>query len=368
MQKRGKVFMSYRRDGGAELARNIRDALQKRRFDVFMDVEDLRGGYFNKALYQQIEAASDVVVVLTPGSLDRCFDSPEDWLRLELAHALKQKKNIVPVLHRGFQWPDRQLPDDLCALAEQNSLSSSHDYFEASMDRLTERLLVGWAPPVIARKRLLVIASAACVIAAAIGLLSWHNRRSPSTQLPSATTVVVGTPTPDAMKEPTTKALGLASTKAPTPQSLAPTTSSRRPGSRMGPSELAPSGEQIQVELQDGSTINAKLVTNYSELFYSEDINNPYLRKEGNNYIYLWRKIRLISIASMDYYPLNETERSRMGPREGQLPASVVKVDVTFRNGEIKNRIYIIVGLSRWVSDNENGELYSPLIKRVVFK
>src|SRR5438552_582602 len=100
MKTRGKVFLSYRRNGGSELARNIRDALQKRRFDVFMDVEDLRGGPFNRALYEQIDAATDVVVALTPGSLERCFDNPNDWLRLELAHALKRSKNVVPVLGR----------------------------------------------------------------------------------------------------------------------------------------------------------------------------------------------------------------------------------------------------------------------------
>lgn len=32
MSARGRVFISYRRDGAAELARNIRDALSKRRF------------------------------------------------------------------------------------------------------------------------------------------------------------------------------------------------------------------------------------------------------------------------------------------------------------------------------------------------
>ena len=123
MKERGKVFISYRRDTGAELARNIRDALRRRRFGVFMDVEDLRSGPFNTALFEQIEAATDVVVALTPGSLDRCFDNSNDWLRLELGHALKHQKNVVPVLHRGFQWPDRSLPDDIAALTKQSGLA-----------------------------------------------------------------------------------------------------------------------------------------------------------------------------------------------------------------------------------------------------
>jgi TIR domain-containing protein len=183
MKKRGKVFISYRRDGGAELARNIRDALQKRRFDVFMDVEDLRGGSFNKALFGQIEAATDVVAILTPGSLDRCFDDPNDWLRLELAHALKRQKNVVPVLHRGFQWPDRKLPGDLSTLTEQSGLPSSHDFFEASMDRLAEKLLVGWAPRPVARTRLLILAVSVCLVAAAaLGLIWMQDTGDPDVQ------------------------------------------------------------------------------------------------------------------------------------------------------------------------------------------
>jgi hypothetical protein len=142
--KRGLVFISYRREGGAELARNIRDALRRRHFEVFMDVEDLRGGAFNRALLHKIDAASDFVIVLTPGCLERCFDDTGDWLRLEAAYALKRRKNVVPVLHRRFEWPKRALPHDLSDLAHQHGLSASHDYFDASMDKLAERLLVGW--------------------------------------------------------------------------------------------------------------------------------------------------------------------------------------------------------------------------------
>ena len=134
-----RVFISYRREGGAEMARLVRDALRQRGYDVFMDVEDLRHGPFNTALLREIESCSDVVVILTPQSLDRCHDQ-DDWLGREIAHAIRQQRNIVPVMTRGFTWPD-SLPDEIATISSFNGLSPSHDYFDATISKLTELLL-----------------------------------------------------------------------------------------------------------------------------------------------------------------------------------------------------------------------------------
>jgi len=127
-------------------------------------------------------------------------------------------------------------------------------------------------------------------------------------------------------------------------------------------------GQRVQIDFQDGSSLSAKLETNDSEYFYSYDINKQYLRKENNTYTYLWSKMKLTSISEMEFLPLTDIERSRIGTGEGSLPTSVVKANIKFRNGEVKNKIYVILGLTRWVSENEKGDLFSPLIKRVIFK
>ena len=46
----GSVFISYRREGGAETARLLRYELLARGWDVFLDVEDLKGGTFDERL------------------------------------------------------------------------------------------------------------------------------------------------------------------------------------------------------------------------------------------------------------------------------------------------------------------------------
>ena len=113
MADRHDVFISYRRVGGFETARILYDHLCDRGYSVFFDIETLRNGRFNTALYGKIEECTDFLVVLSPGSLDHCADE-DDWLRFEIAHALRKEKNIVPVMTRGFEMPGpRSLPEDM---------------------------------------------------------------------------------------------------------------------------------------------------------------------------------------------------------------------------------------------------------------
>lgn len=140
MATRYDIFISYRRETGSDLARNIYQALRERRFLTFMDVEDLRSGKFNKELYKTIQNARDFVVVMTPGCLDRCGND-DDWLRSEIRCAIQSDRNIVPVFHRDFRMPPgRDLPDDISAIVQYNGVESPHDLFAASIDRLSRFL------------------------------------------------------------------------------------------------------------------------------------------------------------------------------------------------------------------------------------
>lgn len=180
----GKVFISYRREGGAEMARLLRDRLQQRGYGVFLDVEELRSGLFDEALVRQIEVSTDVVVILSPGSLDGCH-AEDDWLRREVAHAIAHGKNIVPILMRGFQWPKRPLPEDMAALPQYNGLAPSLDFFDASMDRLSE-LLVGRPRRRLLRQALVAtVASGAIVAALVIAVILLTRRPQPHKPLPS---------------------------------------------------------------------------------------------------------------------------------------------------------------------------------------
>ncbi|MBI5767986.1 MAG: TIR domain-containing protein [Verrucomicrobia bacterium] len=130
------VFISYRRDGGARLSRVVQMELERRGYPCFLDVDDLGLEHFDERLLREIEKAPNFVLLLAPGSLDRCRRK-DDWLRREIAHAFKHHRNVVPLLADGFRFPlEEQLPEDLRDLPRLNGVTYSHEYFAAAFDKL----------------------------------------------------------------------------------------------------------------------------------------------------------------------------------------------------------------------------------------
>lgn len=130
------VFISYRRDGGESFAMMLKNELKDRGFRVFHDVECLRSGDFNKQLYNEIEESQKVLLVLPPNALDRCIINPNDWVRLEIEHAMRLGKDIIPIYMRGFVMPTN-LPAPLDRLPDYQHVEPRIDHtFNASMDYL----------------------------------------------------------------------------------------------------------------------------------------------------------------------------------------------------------------------------------------
>ena len=130
------VFLSYRREGGAETARLLRKELERHGVPCFLDVDDLGASHFDDRLLGEIERRPNFVVILSPGCLDRCADE-SDWLRREISFAIAKQKNVVPILKQEFDFPAREaLPEDLSDLPRYNCVVYSHSYFSAAMERL----------------------------------------------------------------------------------------------------------------------------------------------------------------------------------------------------------------------------------------
>ena len=64
------VFISYRRENGREIARTLQLALMQRGLKVFFDLEEIRDGKFNEALYESFDKAKSLIVIMTTGALD----------------------------------------------------------------------------------------------------------------------------------------------------------------------------------------------------------------------------------------------------------------------------------------------------------
>nr|XP_030717910.1 sterile alpha and TIR motif-containing protein 1 isoform X2 [Globicephala melas] len=140
------VFISYRRNSGSQLASLLKVHLQLHGFSVFIDVEKLEAGKFEDKLIQSIMGARNFVLVLSAGALDKCMQDHDckDWVHKEIVTALNCGKNIVPVID-GFQWPEPQaLPEDMQAVLAFNGIKWSHEYQEATIEKII-RFLQGRA-------------------------------------------------------------------------------------------------------------------------------------------------------------------------------------------------------------------------------
>lgn len=132
------VFISYRREGGAATALFLREKLMHCGLRVFLDVTDLRKGYFDETLLQRIRETPNFLVILSPKSLERC-ESGEDWLRKEIAQAIQSERNIIPLLMESFQFPTL-LPDEIKALPRHQGVMYSHTYHEAMVGMILQSI------------------------------------------------------------------------------------------------------------------------------------------------------------------------------------------------------------------------------------
>lgn len=136
-----RIFISYRREGGSTSAQLLELMLKLRGYDVFLDHRSLHsyGGYFDEQILRAIESADNFLLVLSPGIFDRC-DDPADWVRQEIAFALRIGVNIVPVMMEGFRWP-RELPEDIADVQRYHAHTFYGEYSDACMARICDNLV-----------------------------------------------------------------------------------------------------------------------------------------------------------------------------------------------------------------------------------
>lgn len=168
------VFISYRRAGGYQTAHLLYDNLVRKGYCVSFDLETLRdGGKFNEKLYDRIERCSDVLAVMSEDSLKFRENIEDDWFRLEIAHALKCGKNIVPVFLRDFKAPPKsELPDDVKGLMDYNGVVASQEHFDSVLRQICDRFN---AKPWRRLMRIAMTGVAILLLAAAFGA-AWYNR------------------------------------------------------------------------------------------------------------------------------------------------------------------------------------------------
>lgn len=147
----GQIFICYRRNDSRGYTGRIHDHLVDR-FSlsrIFMDVANIEPGMdFVVAIETAISKCDVLIAVIGEQWLtasdknnNRLLDNPEDYVRLEIATALKRNIRVIPVLLDNAIMPAaNDLPDDLKLLTRKQTFALSHASFKTDMDRLVDIL------------------------------------------------------------------------------------------------------------------------------------------------------------------------------------------------------------------------------------
>jgi hypothetical protein len=146
-----RIFINYRRDDTSGVAGRLSDylALKYSRRELFMDVDAMQPGRdFAKQLDSQVAQCQVLLAMIGPHWLDardqtgkRRLDNDRDYVRIEIAAALKRDIAVVPVLLDGTAMPpEESLPDDLKPLVRRQALELRHTRFTADADAIVHAL------------------------------------------------------------------------------------------------------------------------------------------------------------------------------------------------------------------------------------
>jgi len=122
-----------------------------------MDVDAIEPGLdFVKVLDEQVSGCDVLLALIGPNWVDaknekgvRRLDDPKDFVRMEIASALKRDIRVIPILIDGAPMPrEEELPEPLQPLARRNAVQVSHVRFGADTQGLVDVLQRVTRPPV----------------------------------------------------------------------------------------------------------------------------------------------------------------------------------------------------------------------------
>lgn len=146
-----RIFINYRRQDTEGYVGRLYDHLIEhfQREDIFMDVDTIRpGADFVQVLEEAVAGCDVLLAMIGPNWLtatddhgERRLDQWNDFVRIEIASALKLNKVVIPVLVGRARMPaPNSLPEDLIGLARRNAIELSHQHFKQDVARLAQAI------------------------------------------------------------------------------------------------------------------------------------------------------------------------------------------------------------------------------------
>jgi hypothetical protein len=230
------IFINYRREDAPGVAGRLYDHLARSfpRGKIFIDVDAMKPGLdFVKQLDSQVSQCDAVLAVIGPHWLSAAdgkgqmrLQDPHDYVRIEIASALKRDIPVIPVLVDGATMPaETDLPEDLASLARRHALELRHTRFASDAEAIETALHTVLPKP--KKSRALPIAAAAVVgLILIAGAIWWIGKSTPGTQTAETTppSAPVTQPAPAVPPVPSESSSGpLDKNVATPPQEVTPT-------------------------------------------------------------------------------------------------------------------------------------------------
>ena len=209
------IFISYRRDDASGYAGRLSDRLVEHfgRTRIFMDIDTIEPGEDFVTVIENAVASCEILIAIigrswlsTSGTGTGRLDNPNDFVRLEIATALRRNIRVIPVLVQHASMPkEKDLPDDMVKFTRRNAVELSDLRWQNDVDQLIavmERLLAearsresnvsardrqldepsttitpGTISPSNKNRRLVLIAAAILIVLALSVIVIWRTQR-----------------------------------------------------------------------------------------------------------------------------------------------------------------------------------------------
>ncbi|TDH21433.1 TIR domain-containing protein [Segetibacter sp. 3557_3] len=147
------IFISYRRHDTAGEAGRLVDSLKQHFSDeeIFIDIDTIQPGLdFTEVISESLKKCDVLLALIGPEWLasnaegKRRIDNPDDFIRLEIAEALKRNIRVIPVLVDNAELPEAaDLPADLKGLIRRQAYEVSNKRWKFDVEELVKSLKKG---------------------------------------------------------------------------------------------------------------------------------------------------------------------------------------------------------------------------------
>ena len=145
------IFISYRRDESSGYAGRIGDKFVEHFGEdrIFRDLDSIEPGLdFAEVIKRAVDSTEVMIVVIgrnwvtaTDAAGQKRLENPDDYVRIEIATALKRNTRVIPLLVQGAVMPSaEELPDDLAPLTRRNAFELHESSWREEIQRLINML------------------------------------------------------------------------------------------------------------------------------------------------------------------------------------------------------------------------------------